>query len=498
MGIINQKFNIVEENRQKLIKIFDGVVKDATIPEDKKVSIIIHATSLVCALVAAQPIPFADIFILTPIQLVMVTYLNKIIGNPYKSSELKEIITSLFAIVGWGVLAQQLVLGAYKTIIPFLGAITTIPLVYAATFALGNGARVMIESKLSDRKLSDTHLRYLVKSAQAEAKKTKSKMTIESLQNEIKALNIQVKAFEAYQIKLISYEKSLKDLGIYETDDVTQLDVLNLDIHKIFENKHKLIEDRLKGYKNISMDANLLRLFTLLEGQFFLEIIEPSLGDINFKLEKLNISRPNNRSAIYEVQVEAGIFKVKLEKNFKHIQYLYIDEKYYSKIAMSDYVIGFLKTENDHWLKDQEIKNMFVDTFSKAEKEICIISPWANDDVMNAMNKHIIGALEKGVSIKILYGIGEPGTNSYNVRSQKTAKVLKEKVIEYSRYGTFKIKESNTHVKLLICDESYYVQGSYNYLSFIGDYKKDKRHELAIYSENKDELIQAKQEYFSW
>jgi len=38
--------------------------------------------------------------------------------------------------VGLGLVGQQLVVGAYKTFIPFLGAVTTIPLVYGATTAV--------------------------------------------------------------------------------------------------------------------------------------------------------------------------------------------------------------------------------------------------------------------------------------------------------------------------------------------------------------------------
>lgn len=102
---------------------------------------IIQVTALTCAVVAAQPIPFADIVILTPIQLVMMTALNKVLGNPFEDSSLKEILASLIGVVGWGTLAQHTILGLYKTVIPFLGAVTTMPLVYASTVALGTGGK---------------------------------------------------------------------------------------------------------------------------------------------------------------------------------------------------------------------------------------------------------------------------------------------------------------------------------------------------------------------
>lgn len=143
--------NIIAENTEKLQAIADAVVQDPSIDKNMKVQLIIHATSLICAIVAVQPIPFADIFVLSPIQLIMVTALNKILDNPFEKSSLKEILTSLLGIVGWGTLAQHLILGLYKTVLPFMGALTTIPLVYGATYALGTGAKILITAKKTTR-----------------------------------------------------------------------------------------------------------------------------------------------------------------------------------------------------------------------------------------------------------------------------------------------------------------------------------------------------------
>ena len=40
----------------------------------------------------------------------------------------KEVLKKVVGLIGLGVLAQQLVIGGYKTVIPFLGAIITIPM----------------------------------------------------------------------------------------------------------------------------------------------------------------------------------------------------------------------------------------------------------------------------------------------------------------------------------------------------------------------------------
>ena len=63
-----------------------------------------------------------------------------------------ENVTDLGKIIGLGLLAQQLVIGAYKTIIPFYGAITTIPLVYGMTYGIG---RILDEMYLRRSKNKD-------------------------------------------------------------------------------------------------------------------------------------------------------------------------------------------------------------------------------------------------------------------------------------------------------------------------------------------------------
>ena len=85
------------------------------ITDDQKVSRIIRLFSAVCAGVAVQPIPFADFFILTPIQAFMGTRIAAIRGVPIKQSDALTLLKELTGVIGLGYLAQQLAIGAYKT-----------------------------------------------------------------------------------------------------------------------------------------------------------------------------------------------------------------------------------------------------------------------------------------------------------------------------------------------------------------------------------------------
>ena len=66
----------------------------------------------------------------------MGTRIGSIRGVPVSEAKATEIIKELGTVVGLGLLAQQLVIGAYK-FIPYSGIITTIPMVYGLTYAIG-------------------------------------------------------------------------------------------------------------------------------------------------------------------------------------------------------------------------------------------------------------------------------------------------------------------------------------------------------------------------
>ena len=151
-SIIDKAKEILKEN---LIEI----EKREDLSQHQKANRIINLFSGVCAGIAIQPIPFADIFVLTPIQVLMGERLAAIWGVPVTESSISAVIKDILKIGGMGLLSQQLAIGAYKTFLPFMGAVTTVPLVYGLTYAIGTVLSEMYkrrskgESKLSDEEL---------------------------------------------------------------------------------------------------------------------------------------------------------------------------------------------------------------------------------------------------------------------------------------------------------------------------------------------------------
>lgn len=151
--------SLINKAKETLKKEILSTEERTDISDDEKVSRIIKIFSTTCATLAVQPIPFADIFVLTPIQAFMGTRIGAIRSVPVSEAKATDIIKEIAGVVGLGLLAQQLVIGGYKTFIPFLGALTTIPIVYGMTYAIGKVIDVYFIKKKRNQKFDPEELK---------------------------------------------------------------------------------------------------------------------------------------------------------------------------------------------------------------------------------------------------------------------------------------------------------------------------------------------------
>ncbi len=172
MNIKSKATEIKNKAKEKLKKEVSDIEKQTDLTDQQKVDKIITIFSTFCAAIAVQPIPFADVFVLTPIQGYMGKKLADIRGYSISENGAKEVFKELAGLVGLGFLAQQLAIGAYKTVLPFLGAITTIPLVFGLTFGMGRVMDYYFLKKIKGEKINKDDLNNIFKKARAEGKKT--------------------------------------------------------------------------------------------------------------------------------------------------------------------------------------------------------------------------------------------------------------------------------------------------------------------------------------
>lgn len=483
------------KNSKKLNTIVDAIIQDPSINKKTKVNMVIHATALICAIVAVQPLPFADIMILTPIQLVMVTALNRILGNPFEKSKLNEILTSLLGVIGWGTLAQQVILGLYKSVIPFLGGFTTIPLVYASTYALGMAAKTLIEAKKMDLTVSDEELKRRVEEAKVEAGQQADKLTVSDAIKEIDNMLGDANRYLQYKQTLKNLEKRIQKALNSELED-------EMEVSELLNARKEKITFRIKErYKNLKVNDYILHAFAVCDSTTFIEKVEPVLSELNFNIHNMQYVdvRKGKKGHFLEISTEIGTVLAYRRNKVELVNVEFKEE--IRKNSLLNYM-SWSEEGKDRVLKDQEITQAFHEGIRQARNTVYIVSPWLKkgpyetvvDLMKQAKTEH------PDIVFKVLYGIKDTSFGS-----------MAEESIGRSKYWIAKYRtvlgsnleccETNTHTKLVICDDEFFIIGSMNVLSFAGDYTEAEdslHHETAIISYNKELLEELKEAYFSW
>ncbi len=114
---------------------------------EENVDEVIKSAAVLAGAVAVEPIPFADILVITPVQVKMVLHIGKIYGFDLSTERATEIVRELGATVAYGIAARQVMRGIAKMALPVIGGLITAPAVYGWTFALGRLAQNYFERK---------------------------------------------------------------------------------------------------------------------------------------------------------------------------------------------------------------------------------------------------------------------------------------------------------------------------------------------------------------
>ncbi len=110
---------------------------DPELSPEQNVEEVIRSASLLAGAIAVEPLPFADLLLITPLQAKMVLHIGKIYGFEVSSARAREIVQELGATVAYGMVARQVMRGLAKMALPVIGGLITAPAVYGWTYALG-------------------------------------------------------------------------------------------------------------------------------------------------------------------------------------------------------------------------------------------------------------------------------------------------------------------------------------------------------------------------
>jgi len=134
---------------------------------------LVKSTSAICAAIGAQPIPLADLPILTTLQLVMVSGIMYISGRERSMRAATEFVGALGANVGLGMILREGTRAALK-FFPGWGNVVCGMVAGAGTFAIGRAASVYFIEGATLRDARRTFLQSKKKRLPLSGQKTKA------------------------------------------------------------------------------------------------------------------------------------------------------------------------------------------------------------------------------------------------------------------------------------------------------------------------------------
>lgn len=143
-----------------------------------------------------------------------------------------------------------------------------------------------------------------------------------------------------------------------------------------------------------------------------------------------------------------------------------------------------LNTSKNKLIQNEEHPLYLIEAFKNAKSEIHIISPWIRYKILEKYSKYLENALEKNITVYITYGISNGKKEDIDNKAREYLNELEKK------YKNLHIRgNSNTHEKILICDDNWAIIGSFNWLSYDG---KDDRDETSNLFTDKDNINKLK------
>ena len=145
---------------------------DPELSRDENVEEVIKSAALLSGAIAVEPVPFADVLLITPVQAKMVLHIGKIYGYEIDQARALDIAKELGATIAYGFAARQIMRGVVKTIAPIIGGVVTAPLVYGWTYGLGRLAQRYFERKIAGQTFTKTEQKQFARTLPAVEKPT--------------------------------------------------------------------------------------------------------------------------------------------------------------------------------------------------------------------------------------------------------------------------------------------------------------------------------------
>ena len=141
-------------------------------------------------------------------------------------------------------------------------------------------------------------------------------------------------------------------------------------------------------------------------------------------------------------------------------------------------------------IRTQECRPHMFKAFRAAKREVVVVSGFVSRGACDReLREAVRECVARGVRVRFAWGLATYGGGQENaefaLRRGREVEELIRRALKGLDGNLFVMQRAPTHEKILICDDSFAVAGSFNWLSYRGeDYSKTGRRELGVYSED--------------
>ena len=164
-----------------------------------------------------------------------------------------------------------------------------------------------------------------------------------------------------------------------------------------------------------------------------------------------------------------------------------------SKLAELETRLRDVTNGETRLLKTEEHRQVLLDAIDRSQSELTLVSAWINRRAFDyEVSRKIASAIERGVTVRIAWGLGARGAgpDAYRNRAKaESALSALKRVIPKNVEGRLVIKRADTHEKFIICDDLFCAWGSFNWLSYRGELDEGYRRETSLYSERCQDIL---------
>ena len=178
-----------------------------------------------------------------------------------------------------------------------------------------------------------------------------------------------------------------------------------------------------------------------------------------------------------------------------HMQIVTLEAERAQRIAEVAHLRAQLAQHQVEFLRTEDHRAVLERALAEAREEIIIISPWMNRRACNdTLCRLISGALQRGVQIRIGYGMGQERDAQERDRNIANVNLVLDalrQIVPDVCAPLLELRQTRgTHQKILIWDRQAAVNGSFNWLSYLGERDAAYRNETGTVFRHPDQVLE--------